>query len=200
MARRRRGVRVLKWLGTGLCVLIAAAFVISGWHSTVWMSPDRALLAGVSHGAVVCYVGELNAESFGFPTGCANRTARARPLVRVVPEVSREWYGSRVYATHSYRVMTVRVPLWLLFLALLLPTLLLWCLDRRRPPPGHCPLRLQPHRPDQRPLPGVRHARPRAGRPLTRLHSPHGSPATRGSIASMGGDKAVRADRGGVRR
>jgi hypothetical protein len=45
----------------------------------------------------------------------------------VVAPVATDEFGGRV-----------TIPLWIPFLALLLPTLLLWRLERCRPPPGHC--------------------------------------------------------------
>ena len=52
-------------------------------------------------------------------------------------DVGHEWFWPRELYNSSEIVTSLALPLWLLFLAVLIPTLLLWRLDRR-PLPGHC--------------------------------------------------------------
>jgi hypothetical protein len=50
-------------------------------------------------------------------------------------------YGGSIYVANlstDSECYSVRLPLWLPFLVLVIPTLLLWRRDRRRPHPGFC--------------------------------------------------------------
>lgn len=112
MARRRRTVWVLKWLGAGLCALIAAGFGARTWWPSTWS-------IYVMEGAIAVRVD----RPFG-------------PIEYIFDDVS-QWNWSVGWNRMPFATVLF-VPIWLPFLALLLPTLLLWRLDRRRPPPGHC--------------------------------------------------------------
>jgi hypothetical protein len=128
---------VFKWVGTGLCVLIAGAFVVSVWwtfgYAKFSASPvyQVAIMRGVVFGntldpSILGGVGGASPIPDGWFRGI-NDKAFDRSCI----------WPKRFYRT-TPKTATFVVPLWLPFLALLLPTLLLWRLDRRRPPPGHC--------------------------------------------------------------
>jgi hypothetical protein len=109
-----------------MCVLIAAAFVVSWWW-TLGCQRISVGQAAIFAGHLVLFVdrGDDVTRSCWF--------AAARPGDFVA--------GSLWAVPTSLRTTTgtfLCLPLWMPFLALLLPTLLLWRLDRPRPLPGHC--------------------------------------------------------------
>jgi hypothetical protein len=69
----------------------------------------------------------LVAARSGIPDGFRFEAASPPPTSAFWPEFNNGPWGSNF-----------TIPLWLPLLALLLPTLLLWYVDRRRFPPGHC--------------------------------------------------------------
>ena len=128
MARRRRGVRVLKWLGAGLCVLIATAFVVSvfwtvDYYESFTRPPATLVLRA---GMFSCVTRDLSGDPW--PNGWLVTRTKSMELVLWPEEIYTKYPDARV----------LRIPLWMPFSAVLLPTILLWFLDRRRPRPGHC--------------------------------------------------------------
>jgi hypothetical protein len=128
---------VCNWLGTAVCVLLAALFIASGWRSPTCQFPF-----GTRRGCITLYRGALFAgvddvditsmawgeeESHPFPPPQAWLTWTRRF------ELGRAslWLARR-------DAWTVHIPLWMPLAVLLLPTLWLWYRDRRRIPPGHC--------------------------------------------------------------
>src|SRR5262245_27824480 len=137
MARRRRGVRVLKWVGAGLCALIVGVFVVSIWWTFGYA---RFSAWPISH--------------IGVARGCLFRdtldSSGMRPRHVRDGWFAWQWHSSALderwiwpkrfsQLVRGGEVTNLSFPLWIPFLAILLPTLLLWRLDRRRHPPGHCP-------------------------------------------------------------
>ena len=120
MRRRSRTRRVLKWAGLLVSVLLVVAYVVSVWAT------------------VLCRVGSCD---FGLSTG----------LLRVSSGLSFQSHSRLTAYLHEppsiYRISELTVfsgarndivPLWALIVLAALPTALLWWLDRRRIPPGHC--------------------------------------------------------------
>src|SRR5262245_44506322 len=119
MARRRRGVRLLKWVGTGLCVLIATGFVVSLWWTLCYVRysanpfTEFAIVAGRVH-----FMSRTMAEDYRM--WLVGRQQRHDAL-------SDGWYA--FYATelkgpsywtspsfyYSSRETGVNLPLWLPF-------------------------------------------------------------------------------------
>ena len=128
--RRSRARRFLKWPGLVLCVVIVAAWtassswgVFGSWgrfvfeladgYLTLWDfgSPpqDRGL-----HVDLFRHAGQFH-HGLGWPIRPGGRTGGPGA-------------GPRLWG----------IPFWLPLVVVLIPTALLWWLDRRRFPPGHC--------------------------------------------------------------
>ncbi len=119
MNRGRRTIRLAKWAGVGLCVVVAVAWAVSlRWG--FGLDASR-FTAGVASGEfIVLTPGPLD-EGIDWMFG------RAEPLYRLWPEIE-------LYPSESL----VFIPLWLPLALLALPTALLFWLDRRKPRPGFC--------------------------------------------------------------
>lgn len=120
-----------RWTGALLCVLIAVAFVVSTQRAVVWSKADLRYDVAVQLGA--CYFGwrpsgwNRAADKYaGVPGWKLAKYGGATPLI---------WWVE-VGALPKWR--WVSVPLWMPFVALALPTGILWYGDRRRVLPGHC--------------------------------------------------------------
>ena len=145
MARLSRKLRVCKWIGTVGCVLIAAEFVVSGsWLFFGRWTPGMDVVRGkafVQTADFNSYVVRLYRGYFDLSRDVVNNTCNATQW---------EVYGgnSEWFVFHEGLLPRLSywghpgllLPLWLPFLALLLPTLWLWRRDRRKPRPGFCPV------------------------------------------------------------
>jgi hypothetical protein len=124
MVRRLRARRVLKWTGTIICVLILPVW---------WLSSEGVWMYHFDTWCVATTDGSLWLE-FGPPDPALGRGWRGfwvegtLWLGQFWPVVFKDLRGN----------VDVVVP-WCFLLALMaIPTALLWWLDRRRIPPGHC--------------------------------------------------------------
>ena len=110
MPRRSRFRRFAKWIGLVLCVLIAATWVASLWWS-VWYS------------GVVIFRGIIGIYHDSNPfDGTGHLYMRNhKPILWPSPI-----FGSQI-----------RLPLWIPFFIMAIPTVALWLRDRH-PTPGHC--------------------------------------------------------------
>ncbi len=114
MNRGRRTIRLAKWAGVGLCVVIALAWVVA----TFIVVGIEALESGV---LVAHWTDSPAGASFSWDYAPAE-PRRLTPLF--------EWDPSEV---------SLYLPLWLPLALLALPTAWLFWLDRRKPRPGFCP-------------------------------------------------------------
>jgi hypothetical protein len=127
---------VLKWIGISLCMLLAAAFGLSSRRAVCWGNANASYQLKLAYGAVeqVWRYQGWRAEA-GQPSlipgwmafrydGSANGTASF-------------WFWWPLGGSTG-RTRWFALPLWMPFVALAVPTLILWWLDRRRIPPGHC--------------------------------------------------------------
>jgi len=133
MRRRLRTRRLLKWAGTVACVLVLAVLALStGWSLRYVGSP-------------VC----LDVVGGGVTVDRARgaEVAKLRPSVRgywdlmTLPQINAPVWRLTWGIWDHYmlgRVWAFILPLWIPFFILLIPTALLWRLDRRRFPAGHC--------------------------------------------------------------
>jgi hypothetical protein len=122
--------RVLKWTGTGTCLVIASAAAVCMWCVVFYDASTWSI--GISSGALWVTWDRV-----------PPRTARRFAVVPLRRDFPNQWivYGLRPQGWGAVDAPTVRlrtVPLWILFVAIGLPTTWLWRLDRRRPAPGAC--------------------------------------------------------------
>ena len=136
MPRLSRKLRVCKWAGTLGCVLTVAAFVLSAWWfiqigrwselSVCGLKPPCHYLVWVTGGWV--NFRQDTTPSLGSDWELRRRTVWGFTRLALFPAIQPGY-------PRSY---DVTIPLWLLFCILLIPTLLLWHRDRRKPRPGFC--------------------------------------------------------------
>jgi hypothetical protein len=154
---RSRTRRVLKWAGTGVCLLIVAFWLAS-------IRAPRAMRLGLT--GIVVRSGQIAIERWnltderGSERLAAHLTAQLQDLLEEYYEWEllrhpRPWdslgsYGlvlpsmlrADVVSPPSGRVRLVHVmiglPFWLLLSVVAVPTMIAWRLDRRRNPAGRC--------------------------------------------------------------
>jgi hypothetical protein len=158
MARLSRKLRVCKWVGTMGCVLIVGAFVGSWWYYLIfgWSS-------------------ERYCHYFGWDNGVVGYSQNSRGLPRMGWHLGRNRDPSYLadfaprFVAYGGGRYSINLPLWLPFLALLIPTLLLWRRDRK-PRPGFC-------RRCDYDLTGNASGRcPECGEPISGIAAPDGTP------------------------
>ena len=134
-----RARRVCKWTALVLTLLLAAAWDASGWYQASWAFRDGNT--------------QLNNYLEKGQIGMRRTSFLGPELIPVVPpefglypavqcRLSERWIwwmGFRTTQFSTYSESTVWVPLWLLLLAALAPTALLWHRDRHALRRGHCP-------------------------------------------------------------
>ena len=113
---RRRWRTIILVTGTTLCVLIGVAFVASAFWSLAFDIPGPMLVAAFA-GSLIMGSDEASTVGFGYaerhPWGLA---------------MWNTWWPS------GY----IHLPLYAVFLAIAIPTLLVWRFGRKPPKPGHC--------------------------------------------------------------
>ncbi len=136
--RRGRVWRVGKWAGVSVCLALLAA-----WATTVPIPGSRSFAASYSRPA--CFVGiECGELHIGLP-----RPRKAAEGLSC--SVGPRWPKDAVYDSAAWGLRWpsgsvpypwnrcyVVIPIWIPFTLIALPTALLWYLDRRRIPVGHC--------------------------------------------------------------
>jgi hypothetical protein len=133
MPRLSRKLRVCKWVGTIGCVLIVMVFVASLWWVATcclfWRTGLYALTivdGGIAYGADYAAFAGGDGIDTAWVWGLQPRTSQKGPAPSILWRI-------RFFSDLSF----VAIPLWLPFLILLIPTLLLWRRDRK-PRPGFC--------------------------------------------------------------
>lgn len=121
---RSRTRRVVKWVGTVVCALIGFAFVFSTRRALMWDSPELRQEIHLALGAI-SYAWRPEAwrlEDQRYPP---------RPGWRVAKYVGHPprcwWIASSAYKSWQ----SVSVPLWMPFVVLAVPTVVVWYQDRR---------------------------------------------------------------------
>ena len=124
MIRRGRLRTFTLWAGTLLCVLIAAAFVVSAWWFVVLqVSPPRGSVLVLAAGS----------------TMLAAEIAVTGPDSGRVVVVRRSSHGLAGWNDWSGELWVyLRVPLYGVFAAVAIPTLLVWRFWPKAIKPGHC--------------------------------------------------------------
>ena len=130
--RRRRWRTAVLWIGCTLCVLIAVAFVVSGWWTWGLQIPmPYGPAVAVSSGA--CDVIITDQWSAVFMVG---RDGTSPPPFFSGPWLPcwHSWNHWGASSNHPY----IAVPLYAVFLAVAVPTLLAWRYWPQPAKPGHC--------------------------------------------------------------
>ncbi len=134
MRRRGRLFRVCKWAMTLLSVALLALFIASGW----WELRAYMPIAGQSW-EVSVWGGQFYALQF-------DSSGWIEPLEAELT-VTRVWEGwprlnlHQAISLQAFDVSasSIEMPALWLAMASIVPTGLLWWIDRKRHPPGHCP-------------------------------------------------------------
>ena len=117
--------RILKGAGLVGCLLVGVAFARSLRHVDQWLAPEDRFVLGTELGAFF-FVWEPNI--FHYPG--------AEPIRGYSSSLLRDaliWRPRLEFARFS-----LVLPLWIPFVLLAIPTLVLWHRDRRCSPTGHC--------------------------------------------------------------
>ncbi len=134
-ATRSRFRRIVKWTGAVLCVVILGGWGLSTRNAIGYARCDdkKMLIRSIGvQGGQVHYVRHCYRKAF---PGFAPPWAPQRWVVESSPFELGLAFPSDVPAD-TLRI--VRVPLWLPFLIVALPTTFMFCRDRKRIPPGNC--------------------------------------------------------------
>ena len=114
--------------GTTLCLLIATAFVVSGWWLMILQIPTSIGPVLIVRGGMLWLAeGRWLLETFQVEPG-------TRPSIAFGD--GPDWLLWNYWGTSDFGV---RLPLYAVFLAVALPTLLVWRLTPKFPR-GHCPI------------------------------------------------------------
>jgi hypothetical protein len=134
MRRRPRIPRVLKWFGAAACILTSVAFLMSGWVGLSYIDPGRGIwliLNAGSFSVIYDFQGQ-----FPEPDAVRGFHANTHPFFAAAgwPKTHQKRVLPRGVKPGPGNFSFVEIPRWLPFLALFVPTLLLWFLDSRRRP------------------------------------------------------------------
>jgi hypothetical protein len=144
MARVTRKLRVCKWIGTALCALMAGALLLSYWWciDLGWMpsAPGKhAYQVSVCPGFVRIESTNKPMPQRGWHLALGPATEPLYPGMDVLPGSGSSSRGVQTPTMSSSVISSyVTLPIWLLLLVSLIPTLLLWRRELRRPAPGFC--------------------------------------------------------------
>ncbi len=146
-----------KWIGASASVLLATLWLTCVYMKMGYQSnpcESCQFVAGCAHfvgclddpsGKVEEYLRQGRSESI-YHLGLENvRRTEGWQFYRIRPAFGRTdlglvlpvWHRQKIWGTISQ--LRVRIPLWLPFLLVTIPTVWLWYRDRRRPTEGHCP-------------------------------------------------------------
>ncbi len=129
MPRRHRIRRVAKWFGAAMCTVVLILWIATGWVTAYYVF-------GGGRYALFISFGVIQLDSMGEPVPRNDRppstiyrtghhwTLALRPLMP--------------YFRYRGPAWDFRLPFWLLTPCCVIPTGVLFYLDRKRPPRGHC--------------------------------------------------------------
>ncbi len=119
------------WTGTLLSVLIAAAFVASGWwYLGVQLPTGNGPGVGVNGGVFIVTLFQAWGELWVLADSVTARPGGFQPAP--------VWQWWNVWELGPSGARYVFVPLYAVFLAVAIPTLLFWRFGRKPIKPGHC--------------------------------------------------------------
>ncbi len=153
--RRRLWTRwVMKWAGTVLCVLLGGLWPISEWYSpayaqyfgngkyAIYVRSNRGEILVVYHTRNEVGISALVQQRMQLESGW--RIERPGPGLLKLTRWPLHWFGLEMHSGRGARRSVIgysrglAVSIWVPFVAIAIPTALLWWLDRRRLSPGHC--------------------------------------------------------------
>ena len=158
MRRRSRIRRVLKWVGTVVCVLIGAAWFWSGWYlvrlgptsrfKQEWLGGEPipnnyesvSIGGGIIQAAWVEYSKRNEFAAFLLQLSADDQGEEELPPVLVAPFLDPPKFllvAPSINDVSTYETTAI-VPLWVGFAIVAIPTAFLWWRDRGRIRPGHC--------------------------------------------------------------
>ncbi len=136
MARLRRRWRILKWAGLVISLLTVITWPMSVQRRWYYYRDVGSYNIGLElidgYFGVECYNVNQNPEPFGGVESVPSSTDILPWRFEIDNTVLA--YGN----DGTFTVWDVSVPFWMPFLIVASPTTILWWLDRRRIPPGHC--------------------------------------------------------------
>jgi len=150
MRRRSRTRRVMKWVGTACCMLIAGIWLFSGWYQIVLLYDGQHAAASVGifyiqWGRRAIWEQVRQAEPNRPPWPSASEDLPRVRLAKCDDPPQFHWMLPRWRAggyDKQAAVWTMQsslwIPFWLAFVLLAIPTALLWWRDLDRIPPGAC--------------------------------------------------------------
>jgi hypothetical protein len=130
MARLRRKVRILKWPGLVISLLIAVAWVASVPYQWTYTTREN---SGNWTNVHSVWIGEGCLFSIHHFLETPDKYAG----LGVVYNLAWPRWGIHIWRFQSGD-WHLQLPLWTPFLLVAIPTALLWWRDRRCIPPGHC--------------------------------------------------------------
>jgi hypothetical protein len=138
MRRRSRTQRVLKWVGTLLCLPILAVWVASVRWTCVWNTVVPYGRQGVP--AIRQFGVERGCFKWWLNSGHGGRIGQSwRYLGRRITREPVVWTPDSWNEMSTLGVRGLFVPLWIPLAIVAVPTAFLWWFDRHRIRPGHCP-------------------------------------------------------------
>ncbi len=122
-----------KWAGLCLTTFVITTAIFAIWYSVLWCNPVWPFIS-IEPGRVYFNLARGHPAVNG-PVGLHvdRHPATVQPLWPAFVRLgTQRWSGNRWH-------FEVMCPYWLLVVVVGVPTAVLWWLDRRRFPPGHCP-------------------------------------------------------------
>ncbi len=152
MKRRRKLRRIFKWTGVALCVAMFSAFTISVNRVTYWQARGGRYRISLAFGTIgVCYRSDpvFVGDRFYTLTNLSQGNSVRPGWVRSGSSkpVDSRWFSKKVSPTRvcwrpEFGALNwdcrIIAPIWMPFSITIAASVILFWLDRRRTPPGHC--------------------------------------------------------------
>ncbi len=142
----RRLREFAKYSGLTVCVVSVALWVAAMWGSPAILAPGW--VAACSRASVVVFLDDSIADMFAMEMdrvgGSWPKTGAYRVAYESLQRPGLAWRGEFKFQSYkpdrplSNRIWVASIPLWVMFLAGLLPFTWITWRDRRRIQPGHC--------------------------------------------------------------
>ena len=135
--RRNRILRLAKWVGAVVCALMLTAWLVS---VPAFENKSLVFHFSWSEHEIELLHGHIRLERSPFPLPIFRSSVRNGLSWSQENYTSSIIYGFVLPFHGEYPASSILiVPLWLPLLLVAIPTTILWYLDFRRFPPGHCP-------------------------------------------------------------